>query len=133
MRTINLIGVYDDGSTRRADQPLSGRTTLRITRGEDTAIVLVASTPSGRRINALAADTLTLSVKENAGSGTPILLSVAGVAQPNGAWLLTVPRADTLAFPPGRFDFDIWLLEQSSGLRTCLNPLSTLISVPNLA
>lgn len=131
MRTVYLNALYDDGSAHQAVAPLSGATTLRLNRGEDTAVIVIIWTPSGGRKKPAADDTFTIVVKDSALKDTaPALLTVDGEAQPDGSWLCTFDAAGLLSLDPKRYVFTGKLVEASGPTTSYPIPISTLILQP---
>lgn len=132
MRTMRILGLLEDGSTRAAKMQASAKRRLQLYRGESLVLYVECRTPSGAPVD-ISGATITMAVSmvfEN-----PLMVKTATVDQTQGPSVVkfVLTTADYASLPQGRvhFVFDIWM--SANGDRSLLVPTSPLDALDTAA
>ena len=109
MALVRLIGVVEDGTTRRAGVPVNPRTTLKTSKGQDFQIEVTVVTSGGNQVS-LAGTTPTLTIKKRP-QDDPALLKYTNGDIVGNVVTFTLPSVDSKRKldPPGQYVYDVWI------------------------
>ena len=119
---IELTGVLEDGTPRRAGVPTDARANINFLKGSDAEIIVTVVTPGGDPVDLTGAFTeILLTVKKRPEEDPPRIARAASSVAGNRATFIFVP-ADTRRLDAGLYTYDVWLTK--GGARNSVIPLS---------
>ena len=129
---ITILGILENGQTRRPDVDVNNTQQIRITRNASTRIAMDAIYPDGTPIDASTPGaTFTLSITQNSYSEFA-QIQITGVPDPSagvGRVNFDVTPEMTRFVQPGRYVYDVWMVT-TGNIRNALVPLSPIILQP---
>ena len=117
---IEVTGVLEDGTPRRAGVPINPRTTLSVPRGVDLELVVTVVTPLGAAVNLEDGSTSVVFTLKRRSQEEARITKTAAKSGNRATFLIT--PAELKRLQPGLFSWDVLLTK--GGLRDAVIPLS---------
>jgi hypothetical protein len=102
---IRLIGIVEDGTTRRVGVPTNSAKTIAVVRGETTTIEVEIINPGDVRQSPGATDSVIMTISKRPGYG-PTLTKTAVVT--GNVATFSISPSDLKNFKVGKYVYDVW-------------------------
>ena len=132
---VFLTGVWQDGSTRASTVPLDPRKSLVLARGESVEVVIDVVTAGGVSVDVRPSTTKSVVFTMRRTTDDGWKLTKTGVyapPDPPNRVTLEITPADTKPREPGRYVYDVWLLDSGDSSRTVLLGTSPFVLTPSV-